>query len=107
MDDPLFSSSHDATEMALWKKKPESRKCHYWPRSKYNKGVMEINWGIEHHIPSSDGKVRDVEISYKIQRENGDYDGQQDIRVNRSQISTCISRWRAGGNVTRCLNRIK
>lgn len=35
-------------------------------------------------IPSSDGKVRDVEIRYKIQKENGDYEGQQDVRVNRS-----------------------
>lgn len=46
-------------------------------------------------IPSSDGKVRDVEISYKIQKENGDYDGQQDIRAYRSQISSYITRWRA------------
>nr|XP_027232842.1 uncharacterized protein LOC113824303 [Penaeus vannamei] len=32
-------------------------------------------------IPSSDGKVRDVEIRYKIQKENGDYEGQQDCRI--------------------------
>ncbi|KAK4322293.1 hypothetical protein Pmani_006964 [Petrolisthes manimaculis] len=35
-------------------------------------------------MPSSDGKVRDVGIRYKIQRKNGEYEGQQDMMVHRS-----------------------
>ena len=35
-------------------------------------------------LPSSDGKVRDIQIRYKIQGENGEYEGQQDMKVNRS-----------------------
>ena len=35
-------------------------------------------------LPSSDGKIRDVQIKYKIQGEEGDYEGQQDMKVYRS-----------------------
>ena len=35
-------------------------------------------------LPSSDGKIRDVQIRYKIQGEEGDYEGQQDMKVYRS-----------------------
>ncbi|XP_063841247.1 uncharacterized protein LOC135101332 [Scylla paramamosain] len=35
-------------------------------------------------LPSSDGKVRDVQIRYKLQSGNSMYKGHQDIKVNRS-----------------------
>ena len=35
-------------------------------------------------LPSSDGKVRDVQLRYKLQRGDGKYEGQQDIKINRS-----------------------
>lgn len=35
-------------------------------------------------IPSSDGRVRDVEVRYKVQKKMGENDGQQDMKVNRS-----------------------
>lgn len=34
-------------------------------------------------IPSSDGRVRDVEVRYKVQKKMGENDGQQDMIVNR------------------------
>lgn len=35
-------------------------------------------------MPSSDGRVRDVEVRYKVQKKRGENDGQQDMKVNRS-----------------------
>ena len=35
-------------------------------------------------LPSSDGKIRDVQIRYKMQGEEFDYEGQQDMKVYRS-----------------------
>ena len=35
-------------------------------------------------LPRSDGKVRDIQIKYKIQGENGECEGQQVMKVSRS-----------------------
>ncbi|XP_069987689.1 uncharacterized protein [Penaeus vannamei] len=61
-------------------------------------------------IPSSDGKVRDVEIRYKIQKENGDYEGQQDCRIEvldfvlvQLVVSTMFCQARYVGSTSRWL----
>ena len=49
--------------------------------------VMKGNWKlatVSDVLASSDDKVRDVEIRYKIQKANGTYEGQHDVKVTRS-----------------------